>query len=177
MKNDNAKNGSGSKRGFVSDSLKDYDPIEGVRPRRFFSDDDDRNYATRDRTLWGQTSWDDPDTDTDPEGELAPDDEWGARISHFGKGPKGYKRSDERIKEEVCEVLARNPRIDASDIEVSVDDALVTLSGTVSSKEIRRAAEMAIENISGIDDVKNELRIKKAAPGPASSTRDSSHLS
>lgn len=82
--------------------------------------------------------------------------------SFFGKGPKGYKRSDERIKEEVCETLARNPRIDASDIEVKVEEACVTLSGTVESKEVKRAAEMAIENLSGVEDVKNEIRVKKA---------------
>lgn len=80
----------------------------------------------------------------------------------FGKGPKGYKRSDDRIKEDVCETLARHPRVDASDIEVSVEDTIVTLSGTVESKEIKRAAEMAIENLSGVDDVRNELKVKKA---------------
>lgn len=80
----------------------------------------------------------------------------------FGKGPKGYRRSDDRIKEEVCETLSRHPRIDASDIEVKVEEACVTLSGTVESKEIKRAAEMAIENLSGVDDVKNELRVKRA---------------
>ncbi len=80
----------------------------------------------------------------------------------FGKGPKGYRRSDDRIKEEVCETLARHPRIDASDIEVKVEEACVTLSGTVDSKEIKRAAELAIENLSGVDDVKNELRVKRA---------------
>ncbi len=87
---------------------------------------------------------------------------WDSQRGHFGKGPKGYKRSDDRIKEEVCETLARNPRIDASEVEVEVSDAVVTLSGTVESKDIRRAAEMAIENLSGVDDVKNEIRVKKA---------------
>jgi hypothetical protein len=78
-----------------------------------------------------------------------------------GIGPKGYKRSDDRIKEDVCETLARDHRIDASDIEVSVDDAMVTLSGTVESRTIKRAAEMVIENLSGVLDVKNDLKIKK----------------
>ena len=80
---------------------------------------------------------------------------------HFGKGPKGYKRSDDRIKEEVCETLARHPKIDAREIEVEVSDSMVTLSGTVESKDIRRAAEMAIENLSGVGDVKNDIRVKK----------------
>ena len=90
--------------------------------------------------------------------------DWGSQSTHkgfLGKGPKGYKRSDERIKEDVCETLSRDHRIDASDIEVNVDDAMVTLSGNVESREIKRAAEMIIENLSGVDDVKNEIKVKK----------------
>jgi osmotically-inducible protein OsmY len=82
---------------------------------------------------------------------------------YFGKGPKGYKRTDDRIKEDVCECLSRSSRVDASDIEVSVEDGCVTLSGTVESKIIKRAAEAEIENLSGVDDVRNELKIKKAS--------------
>jgi osmotically-inducible protein OsmY len=81
----------------------------------------------------------------------------------FGKGPKGYKRTDDRIKEDVCECLSRSARVDASDIEVSVQDGCVTLSGTVENKMIKRAAEAEIENLSGVDDVKNELKAKKAS--------------
>lgn len=92
----------------------------------------------------------------------------------FGKGPKGYKRSDDRIKEDVCETLARNPRVDASDIEVKVEESCVTLSGMVDNKEIKRAAEMAIENLSGVDDVRNEIRVRKMGERGA---EDSIHAS
>ena len=91
--------------------------------------------------------------------------DWGAQSTsrNFnGRGPKGYKRSDERIKEDVCETLSRDHRIDASDIEVNVEDAMVTLSGVVDSRDIKRAAEMIIENLSGVDDVKNDIKVKKA---------------
>jgi hypothetical protein len=90
---------------------------------------------------------------------------WGSQSSQrgfLGKGPKGYKRSDDRIKEDVCETLSRDPRVDASEIEVNVDDAMVTLSGTVDNREAKRTAEMIIENLSGVDDVKNEIKVKKA---------------
>ena len=99
------------------------------------------------------------------EGSLDRSD-WGSSqsqgASFHGRGPKGYKRSDDRIKEDVCETLARDPRIDASDIEVNVEDAMVTLSGTVESREINRAAEMVIENLSGVADVKNDIKVKKS---------------
>src|SRR5262245_29949641 len=48
-----------------------------------------------------------------------------------GRGPKNYKRSDERIEEDVCERLTENAELDASDITVQVQNAEVTLSGTV----------------------------------------------
>jgi hypothetical protein len=77
----------------------------------------------------------------------------------FGIGPKGYKRSDERIREDVCEALAHHPEIDASDIEVDVTGGYVTLKGHVENRQIKRLAERSIEQISGIEDVHNLLRI------------------
>lgn len=78
---------------------------------------------------------------------------------HRGKGPQGYMRSDERIREAICEVLTDDAHVDATDIEVSVRDGEVTLSGTVEDRYQKRAAEDAIENVSGIRDVHNQIRI------------------
>jgi osmotically-inducible protein OsmY len=76
-----------------------------------------------------------------------------------GKGPKGYQRSDERIREEICERLTQHPEIDASEIEVKVDKGEVTLTGTVEERQAKRLAEDAVENISGVRDVHNQLRV------------------
>ncbi|MBC7742167.1 MAG: BON domain-containing protein [Bdellovibrionaceae bacterium] len=78
---------------------------------------------------------------------------------HFGKGPKGYRRSDERIYEEACEVLSLHPEIDATEMEVKVTEGLVTLSGTVESRHVKRLAESTVENLVGVHDVQNNLRI------------------
>lgn len=83
------------------------------------------------------------------------------RGPHYGKGPKNYRRSDERIEEEVNDTLWRRGDIDASEIEVKVLSGIVTLSGLVDRRETRRAAEIAIENIGGVVDVRNELRLKR----------------
>lgn len=91
------------------------------------------------------------------------------RSGHFGKGPKGYRRSDERIKEEVCEALYRASNVDASEIEVDVKEGTVTLKGTVEERESKRAAESCIENLSGVEDVRNEIRVLRAT-GSMSST-------
>lgn len=78
---------------------------------------------------------------------------------HAGKGPKGYRRSDERVREEVSEALRMHSEIDASEIEVEVKEGFVTLSGTVESRQIKRLVEDTVEGISGVSDLKNDLRI------------------
>ena len=84
------------------------------------------------------------------------------RESFAGRGPKGWKRADERIREDVCEMLERDHRIDASDIDVSVKEGIVTLSGRVDSRRVKRAAEDVIEHLSGVKDVRNELSVDQS---------------
>lgn len=83
------------------------------------------------------------------------------RKSFAGVGPKGYKRSDERIEEEVCEVLAQDEYIDASEIVVGVEDGVVMLSGTVPERQDRFEAELLIEKVLGVEDIVNDIRVKK----------------
>jgi hypothetical protein len=79
---------------------------------------------------------------------------------HRGKGPAGYVRGDERILEEVCDRLADDDRLDASDIEVRVDAGEVTLSGLVRAREDKRRAEDISESVSGVKHLQNNLRVK-----------------
>lgn len=83
-------------------------------------------------------------------------------VGFRGRGPKGYKRSDERIHEDVCERLMEDPFIDASNIEVVVKDGEVTLNGTVSSRGLKRRAEDLAELSSGVAHVQNNLRAEGA---------------
>lgn len=77
----------------------------------------------------------------------------------IGKGPKGYKRSDERIYEDVCEMLFHHPHIDASDVEVEVNNGVVTLKGQVENRLIKYLAEDEAERCSGVTEVDNQLRV------------------
>lgn len=80
---------------------------------------------------------------------------------HIGRGPKGYQRSDERIREEICEVFWRHDMIDASDIDVVVNNGEVTLTGSVDSRLTKRLAEDVLDNINGVRDVHNQLRVTR----------------
>lgn len=79
---------------------------------------------------------------------------------HAGRGPRGYTRSDERIREDVCDRLTVDPRIDATDIEVVVANREVTLNGHVARREDKRRAEDCVESVAGVQHVQNNLRVK-----------------
>ena len=83
------------------------------------------------------------------------------RASHRGRGPKGYKRSDARILEDINERLTEDPYLDASDIEVEVKDGDVILKGMAPSREDKRRAERLAEEVSGVGDVQNNLRLRR----------------
>lgn len=80
--------------------------------------------------------------------------------SHFGKGPKGYLRSAEKIKDEACEILTRDYQLDASEIEVHFEDHNLILKGRVGSRYDKRRAEALVENIPGVQDVINQIKLK-----------------
>jgi|GEM_PF-674897 len=78
-----------------------------------------------------------------------------------GFGPRGYKRSDARIEEEICELLARDHYIDASEIVVAVENGIVKLSGTVNHREDRVEAEMLSESVIGVEDIQNDISVNR----------------
>ena len=86
--------------------------------------------------------------------------------SYTGRGPRGYRRSDDRIREDVCEALTYHDGIDACDVEVRVEGGQVTLAGTVGDRRQKRVAEDAIEGIAGVADVHNELRVEQRTGQP-----------
>jgi hypothetical protein len=93
---------------------------------------------------------------------------------HTGKGPRGYQRSDERIREDAHEALTQDGSVDASDIEVQVRDGEITLSGNVSSRQAKRAAEDCVERVSGVKDVKNQLQVSGGTNGHTGSSMSGS---
>jgi osmotically-inducible protein OsmY len=86
-----------------------------------------------------------------------------------GRGPRGYTRSDERIREDVSDRLSDDWRVDASDIEVKVEAGEVTLNGTVRNRDDKRRAEDLADDCSGVKHVQNNLRIKDSRINAATS--------
>jgi osmotically-inducible protein OsmY len=83
--------------------------------------------------------------------------------SHRGKGPKGYTRSDDRLKEIICEKLTDDPTIDATEINVEVTSQIVKLTGTVDDRFTKYDVEELIERCGGVKDIDNQLRVRSGS--------------
>jgi osmotically-inducible protein OsmY len=86
-------------------------------------------------------------------------DRWAQVGPYTGRGPKGYERSDERIREDICDRFTQHGYLDASDIEIRVERGEITLFGTVDSREAKHLAEDIAEEVSGVKNVQNQLRV------------------
>jgi osmotically-inducible protein OsmY len=80
---------------------------------------------------------------------------------HKGKGPKSYKRTDDRIHDEICDRLTQHSLIDASLMDVHVENGVVTLTGEVLDRRMRYMAEDVADNVSGVKEIHNKLRVTR----------------
>jgi hypothetical protein len=81
--------------------------------------------------------------------------------NYTGRGPKDYRRSDDRIREEVCDLFTDDWRLDASEVTVKVEGAEVVLTGTVTTRDQKRRAEEIAERVRGVGDVHNQIRVMR----------------
>ena len=140
-----------------------------TEPRR--DDWNDRDYRARTESPYSERAYSSrayPDRSWSTDYGRA---EFGQRF--FGRGPKGYQRSDNRIHEDVCDRLTYAD-VDAENIEVSVSNCEVTLSGTVGDRWDKRRAEEIVENVPGVNDVHNHIRVQRDDRGLGMSSTSSS---
>lgn len=154
------------------DRSERYDRSSGYESDRF----DSRRglYGTSDLTRQGSDQYRSSssfDTDRDRSSDRR-SERSESRSQFAGRGPKSYKRSDDRIKEDVCEMLTRDNNIDADGIEVEVKEGEVTLTGTVPDRHMKHMAEDCAEGCYGVKDVTNNIRVNRES----SSEKDSSSL-
>jgi len=131
-------------------------PDRNDHPRDPERGDRDYNYGADDVRSSGAAWWDYSRADS-----RRPHDRSPRRASYVGLGPKGYRRSDQRIHEEVSDRLMTHPDVDASDIEVVVAAGIVTLDGSVEDRHQKRIAEFIAEDVVGVDDVRNQLAVRR----------------
>jgi osmotically-inducible protein OsmY len=71
------------------------------------------------------------------------------------------RKSDEHIHQEVLRELRWDSRLDETDVDVEVDQGVVTLTGTVASYAEKLAAQAAAHRVPGVLDVANDIRVKR----------------
>ena len=87
------------------------------------------------------------------------------RIGSRGKrSPKGYTRSDERIREDVCDRLTES-YLECEEVTVTVKNGEVVLTGRAPSGETRRQIERIAEAVTGVQEVTNQIRTRRDEDG------------
>lgn len=86
---------------------------------------------------------------------------------YYGRGPRSYRRSDERIAEDLNERLTDDPYVDAGDVTVRVSDGVATLEGTVPERWMRYRVEDIADGCGGVKEVDNHLRVPRRSGGAA----------
>lgn len=82
---------------------------------------------------------------------------------HAGRGPRGYRRSDSSVAEDIQERLMLHPDIDPSDVEVRVREGEVTLLGEVDDRDTKYRIEELVDSVGGVLDVYNLVRVRRTS--------------
>lgn len=87
-----------------------------------------------------------------------------------GRMPKNYTRSDERIREDLCDRLGHG-EVDPSEVSVRVESGIVTLEGSVDSRYAKYQVEELADSVMGVREVENRLRVTR--PGQQAAAPES----
>ena len=90
-----------------------------------------------------------------------PGEDWRRPGPYRGRGPRNYRRSSERIEEDVNERLTAHGWLDATNLQVEVEDDIVTLRGEVEDYRDKRLAEDIAYNVSGVHDINNRISVRR----------------
>lgn len=85
-----------------------------------------------------------------------------AQMRARSRMPRSYKRSDDRIREDICERLAADPRLDASDVSVQVRDGAVVLEGSVPERRMKYIIEDIAAECIRANDVDNHITVARS---------------
>jgi osmotically-inducible protein OsmY len=77
------------------------------------------------------------------------------------RGQRARRRPDETLAQEIREILANDPELDATDVEIEVEGGAVTLSGVVNESDAKLLAEELVETLPGVREVHNRIRVER----------------
>lgn len=123
---------------------------DGWRPRDPGRAGFDSQHAGRDDG-WGRDT-----------GRTSLSDLYGEQQQRQRQVPQGYTRSDERIKDDVCEKLFHANDVEIADVSIEVKSGTVTLEGCVPQRQMKHRIEDIVEQCIGVTDVENRIRVQRA---------------
>lgn len=85
-------------------------------------------------------------------------------------GPRNYQRTDDRIRDEICEHLTFANGVDVRDVSVEVKGGIVTLDGTVRHRSQKYDIEDIADNTFGVTEVDNRIRVARPSTDTRSTT-------
>lgn len=99
--------------------------------------------------------------------EQHPGEPGGNRAPDAGRPPGSSRirtprrRSDDSIREDILNLLAENPDLDATNIDIHVEGGDVTLSGAVDNRDAKWMAEDLAGSISGVREIHNRIKVAR----------------
>lgn len=84
----------------------------------------------------------------------------GRERGYLPRPPRSYRRPDDRVLDDVQQRIAMSG-VDADEVEVEVNEGVVTLSGRVPRRFDKRVIEDLAEQVFGVREVQNHLRLAR----------------
>lgn len=124
----------------------------------------EEDFEARNRMDFYDNSYTDQDYGSNAPGQMPPSASPDLPVHDINDrhaGHRGPSRSDERVCEEICEMLTRHSSLDASRIHVQVRHGEVSLWGWVPERRMRLLAEHVADHCHGVRDIHNRLKVDR----------------
>jgi osmotically-inducible protein OsmY len=76
-----------------------------------------------------------------------------------GRISEGANVSDERLREDICDRLMQMGPVDCTEIDVSVNNGVVQLEGTLPNEDFKQRVLDVVSTVAGTDQIESRLQI------------------
>ena len=95
---------------------------------------------------------------------------------YSGFGPR-YDSAGDPVGQEVASRLTQHGQVDASNIEITVENGDVLLEGTVADEETKRLVGEAVQTVTGVNQIENMLQVQTVQTGMGQDSAGQSSMS